>query len=194
MKKLAPRRHRRLLVVLGTGILSVATLIIAGVVLGTPADVDASAVRKAVTEAIRVEQTAPFPPSSYTGGPMSSALQEAITSAGRGELARYFADPELSRREAVLRETVQEQASGEERWLSGGIDNVQISDVTVSGTTAQASASAEVWAQFAQVQPGGKVVTANPHNTMLYTFVLEKRSEAWVVTEQVMKFAPGSEP
>jgi hypothetical protein len=64
----------------------------------------------------------------------------------------------------------------------------------VSGTTARASASAEVWAQFAQVQAGGKLVPANPRNTMLYTFVLEKTDGAWVVTDQVMRFAPGSEP
>ena len=194
-ERLSRRRYRSRWVFLGTIILSVVALMLAAATFGSPGDASADAIRDTVANAIRVEQTAPFPPpSGYSGGPMSSTLQQSIISTGEADFAKSFAEPELSQRASALRDAVDEQASGQELWLSGGVDNIQVSEVAVSGTTARVSASAEVWAVFAQVQADGKVVPAYPRNKMLYTFVLQEQDGAWLVTDQVMTFAPGSEP
>jgi len=74
------------------------------------------------------------------------------------------------------------------------VTGIEISDVQINGDDATATATADVWATFGQVQDGGKIVTATPTNSMNYSFTLSRINGTWYVVHERITFAPGSEP
>jgi hypothetical protein len=171
--------------------LAIAALAVA---LTASAALDSNAVRAAVNGAIHAQQEDSLPPPAYTGGPMSSAIQASITAEGTKDLDNYFAGPELAARLGTLQDNIKQQASGETLYLGAGVTGIEISDVQINGDDATATATADVWATFGQVQDGGKIVTATPTNSMNYSFTLSRINGTWYVVHERITFAPGSEP
>jgi hypothetical protein len=163
-------------------------------VIATRAAADESALRGVVTAALHAQQEVAVPPASYGGGPMSTALQQELSSNGRQELAKVFAKGQLEQAEKNLDAVIAAEAPGDVLTLGAGINNIDITSVEIDGDSATATATADLWASFAQVQADGSQVPAHPTNTKLFTLSLSRIDGSWYVVSEYSTFAPGSEP
>jgi hypothetical protein len=187
-----PAKTRTIALASALGAAVVLTIVAAGTILS--AGPDGPAIRQTVITVIHAQQEVSLPPSSYVGGRMSAQMTSGIVDRGRELLAKSFAGGELARRLQVLSANVNAEASGEIRYLAAGVSGIRVTAVTIVGDRADVSATADVWADVAQVQAGGKLATAHPRNTIRYTLTLQKIDRVWFVMDESMKFAPGSEP
>lgn len=174
--------------------LGVASLLILVIGSNAGASTDDEAIRELVTRAMHLQQEVGLPPPEYAGGPMQPEMVAEMVAQGRDELAGVFAEPELDVRTQVLQVIADDAKYGEVRYLGAGVKDIDISEVTIDGDTAQVHATAIVWADVAQVQGGGKLAVAHPENTIVYDMTLQKVNGTWLISSESMGFAPGSEP
>jgi hypothetical protein len=161
---------------------------------GVRAGGDESAVRSIVVAALHAQQEVGLPPGTYKGGAISPSLAQAMLDTGNAELERYFAGDQLASAKEVLASNVTAQQPGEIRDLAAGINSIDVTSVAIDGDTADVTASADLWAEFGQVQDDGTMVVARPTNTKLYSLTLKRIDGDWFVVDESSEFAPGSEP
>jgi hypothetical protein len=151
-------------------------------------------IRIAATGAIQAQQEVGLPAAAYAGGNLSDSAKQAMASAGRTRLERFFAGRELDRALDVLANNILEQSTGEIRHQAAGVDDIVITSVTVDGDTAVVEATATVWARFAQLRSDGMLIPAEPRNGMIYRLTLNHIGSDWFVVSQTRTFAPGQSP
>jgi hypothetical protein len=178
----------RLVLVLGVAIA------VFGAYATASATSDTASVRATVNAAIHTQQEVGLPPLGYNGGVMPPQMAATMTDQGKLELAKVFGGPELNRRDQVLQLNIDGQRSGQIRSLAAGVSRIDITSVTITGDRAEVTASADLWADVAQVQSGGALAVAHPKNTKLYELTLEKVGGTWLVVDESSTFAPGSAP
>jgi hypothetical protein len=163
---------------------------------GAPRNVNAEdrLIRAAIGNGLLASQTGPLAPKEQRGKKLAAATIAELKSNGRANLAKYYRKQALEDRTNALDAAITEEADGTIVFLDSGIDNLVISEVVVSGNTATAKGSGEVWLDVGQVQPDGSIIVAHPRNTMLFGFALSYESGAWQIVAQDRAFAPGSEP
>jgi hypothetical protein len=125
----------------------------------------------------------------------SSAVRDQQLQDGLAALGTYFA-PAQAQHEAVgLRNAVAAEADPAFRNLGSGTSKIEFVEVAVAGSTATVQANVTAWAKFQQQEPGGKWITSNPVNVMVYTATLAKNpSGQWIISSLKGDFAPGEGP
>lgn len=186
--------RRRLIRVAASALLVTAALAVSGLFASVSADPDVAAVKRVATGAIQTQQAISLPPASYAGGPMSQGTASEMVRQGEGQMAQFFGGPELVRRDQALQANVSEQSSGAIRYLGAGVSRIDITSVTRDGDLATVAATVDLWADLGQVQVNGQLAVAHPKNTMLLRLALQKINGSWLVVDETMNYAPGSEP
>ncbi len=125
---------------------------------------------------------------------MPAAMVADVKARGHDELAAVFEGPVLQARLQAMETNVDGAQAGDIRYLAAGVKNIDIADVVIDGDSARVHATATVWTDVGQVQPGGTLAVAHPENEMIYTLTLGKTSGTWFVVDESITFAPGSEP
>lgn len=173
------------------GILA-AAILFGGTAQAAPDD---TAIRQAASDAVISEQMAPvLPPGGNAAMPITQAVSQTMVDRGHADLAKHFASKELDRRDATVKGLIDRQTAGDVRILAAGVDSFKVTSVTISGDEATVSATGVVWRDIAQVQTNGSLVVASPRNDMLFTLTLQDIKGTWLVVDQNVKYAPGSEP
>ena len=191
---------------------------VAVVSISTPATTQAAPnvepIKAAINGALVSQQVAALPPASQGSRALLAADVQTVSARGRSDMAKYFGKDELTRRDAVLDQRLERQATGDIRYLAGGVSRTVITSLNTcangvppvlpgsSGPPATplpcdyavATVEADVWLDIAQVQPDGSLVVAHPKNTMLFTLQLQLINGSWLVVDEESKYAPGSEP
>jgi hypothetical protein len=109
-------------------------------------------------------------------------------------LGRIYTGKLLTDRSDHYDEIIRGQQTGDVRVLGGGTDYVHIKGIVFTGDSAAVAVEARIWSRIAQDQGNGRLVPAEPHNTMLFEFQVVKVGGAWLVSSEKAHFAPGSEP
>lgn len=154
---------------------------------------DEQAIEQVVRQAITVEHTLEVPPASYTGGPMSDAVQQLMLNRAFAELRKYYTGGVLGGKVSVIQEHIVADKSGAIRYLAGGLDSIAFRDVAISNDTALVTAEAVVWNKVAQDQ-NGTLVPATPRGPVDYTLTLVRKDGQWLITSENVRFPPGSGP
>lgn len=155
---------------------------------------DDVAIRSVVSQAIDIGQTAYLPPQSALGRPLTAAEGGAVKFQMHQRLERTFTGQLLEERQQRYDAIIDGESAGNVRVLAGGEDYIKMTALAINGTTATASTEARVWSRLAQDQGNGRLVPAEPHNTLLYEFQLSLIDGSWLVSAMTFHFAPGSEP
>ena len=154
---------------------------------------DTASIQQVIRGALVATHTLEAPPASYTGGRMLASTQQEMLARASSVLSQYYTGAQLNTYVQVIQSHIRADQSGSTRYLAGGIDNLIFHEVLVTGLSASVTASVTAWTIVAQDQ-NGKLVRANPHNTVNYTFSLTKGTGRWLIDGEVWTFAPGSAP
>jgi hypothetical protein len=106
-------------------------------------------------------------------------------------LPRSFTQPALSRYLALLDRNL---SGAGPICTFGGVSAVDLSAVSVSGTQAEARARVTSWSRVGQYQGNGHIAYAQPSGAEDCTIQLHKVSDAWLISDFVCTFPPGSGP
>ncbi|HXN04473.1 MAG TPA: hypothetical protein VN895_06545 [Candidatus Acidoferrum sp.] len=107
-------------------------------------------------------------------------------------LPRSFTQPALSRYSALLGRNL--SGVGPICTFGGGVSAVDLSAVSVSGTQAEARARITSWGRAGQYQDNGHIAYAQSSGSEDCTIQLRKMSGAWLISDFVCAFPPGSGP
>jgi len=128
------------------------------------------------------------------GAPISDVGEQQMDTLVTTTYQKYFTGPLLQHKIQVLTGAIHHYKGGDIRYLGGGVDSMSFTNITIDGIHATANATAVVWTKVAQDQGNGKLVVANPHNTVLMMYTLTNQNGQWYITDEHWKFAPGSHP
>lgn len=177
-------------------------------------DVTELAVKKALTDALIVNQQLGVPPSqgdvslrplaaektdkqaAVRQGIPSDADRQASTTRDRKKIKEHFASPALVARENQTVDNVMAAVKDPSfRFLGAGVSQVDFTSVTVSAGVATAVVRTHEWSKFEQKDPDGNWVVAAPTGEMIYKATLSLGpAGTWVVTDLKGDFAPGFAP
>lgn len=125
-------------------------------------------------------------------GPVPDAVQQRMLVELHANLPRSFTQPALSRYMALLGRNL--SGAGPVCTFGGGVSAVELSAVSVSGTQAEARARVTSWGRVGQYQGNGHIAYAQPSGPEDCTIQLRKVSDAWLISDFICSFPPGSGP
>lgn len=151
--------------------------------------------RKPFQDVIRAALTAeknsfvPDPP--VCPGPVPDDVRQRLITQLRNQLSAYFGQPQLDKEISIATAVVRDKG-GPACVYRGGVDWVRLDKLSVNGTDAAGAGQVRMWARLAQWQ--GRLIFAEPHNTVDATFRMSKMMGRWLITEYQWRFASGSVP
>jgi hypothetical protein len=149
----------------------------------------------AVHAAIHVEQDVTSS-ESIAQARSQGLSSEAWVSDGAARFAEYFSGDELARKIAILRQDVESFGRSDAGTGSGGVRNIVVRSIGISGDSATVTAQAEVWWVFVDVIPGylaraPSTFKTSGSETDYWSFHLTRTGGAWLVdNEQQDRPAP----
>jgi putative amidase-like protein len=182
----------RTILIAVVAVISVAALS-ASLALRASATPDEVAIQQVVRGALAATHSLEVPPPAYQGGVMPDAFNQQMIDRVPAVLSQYYAGTPLTRNINAIQANIRADKSGKIRYLAGGVENLVFTSISVTGSTALVSVSLTAWTRVAQDQ-NGKLVQANPHNDVDYTFTLTKATGRWLIDSEAWSFRPGSAP
>lgn len=153
---------------------------------------DQAQIQRVVSSAIVAEHTLEAPPAGHSG-PLEPSLQRSMEARAVSTLRNFYTGAALGGRVSIIDAHIQADGAGNVRYLAGGMDSINFTTVSVSGSTALVIARAVVWNRVAQ-QQGSRLVEATPRGPVDYTFTLVKTGNVWLISSEDFAFPPGSGP
>lgn len=119
--------------------------------------------------------------------------------AGTKDLAQSMTGSALEKNVAVMNRWLDSQEPGKGgdpnfRPLGGGVTDVRLTHVDVSGGEATVEAEVDEWAAMADLGADGSVDISKPSGTTIVDAHFVFQGGRWLVDDYSWKFAPGSEP
>jgi hypothetical protein len=140
---------------------------------------------------IAVPSTAP---TTAAHRPAQGALQDMAATASN-MMPGLFTGAELTHERAIVRNAQSWEAKSDIRALGGRASDFHYALVRqLSPTQVELRGTVRTWAQVAQIQASGKLVSATPSNTLDVDVVMVQTSSGWKVSSLDWTFAPGSQP
>lgn len=185
-------RYFKLWAVLALGILLVVVGFTASLVISGQPSRDELAIRQNCKDAITAQQTLPIPPASYKGGAIPDSLLQQMEGRVPTTLARYYTGDALASVTTTLNNALraEQKNSRTVRYLSGGVDSMSFSQVSIKNDTATVVAQGVLSAKLAQITKG-KTVTSMQHRRVNFNFKLVKINGHWLINEETSKILPG---
>jgi hypothetical protein len=183
------------------GLLAAIALVLAAMLITANAGVirlrifptsDDAAVRAVIQAGFVELHTSTIPAQPVCPGPVPDAVQQRMVADLHANLPRSFTQPALSRYLALLDRHL--SGAGPNCTFGGGVSAVDLSAVSVSGTQAEARARVTSWSRVGQYQGNGYIAYAQPSGAEDCTIQLHKVSDAWLISDFVCTFPPGSGP
>ncbi|MDQ6879362.1 MAG: hypothetical protein M3082_17045 [Candidatus Dormibacteraeota bacterium] len=153
---------------------------------------DDAAIRSVIHAGFLELQTSTVPAQPVCPGPVPEAVQQRMLGDLHANLPRSFTEPALSRYMALLGRNL--SGACPVCSFGGGVSAVDLSSVSVSGAQAEARARVTSWDRVGQYQGNGRIVYAQPSGPQDCTIQLRKVSGAWLISDFVCTFPPGSGP
>jgi hypothetical protein len=159
----------------------------------------ASVSERAFQAAMITRQQVVVPPPSPISAPLGRQPAEAnldqMVASGDQRVSGLFTGTALQRELATMQSVRNGEAKSDVRVLGGGADQFHYSLVRrVSPAEIELRGTARTWSKLAQVQAGGRLVPATPHNTLDVDVTLTKSASGWKVSDLNWTFALGSQP
>ncbi len=176
--------------IVGVGIATTTTI------HSSASSVDEQTIEQIVTQAERAKLTLAVAEAPVPGQALDAiGLQVAQTHAA-GVLKSLYASvsPLLATRLQQAQHGFDLQRYGYVRALDGGIRDVAFDSVAITGTVATAHLTFTGYSHIAVKQPDGQVVNSVPTNKFISDVTLLKTDQGWRISDEVARFAPGSEP
>jgi hypothetical protein len=151
-----------------------------------------AAIRSVIHAGFVELQTSTIPAQPVCPGPVPDAVQQRMLGDLHANLPRSFTEPALSRYMALLGRNL--SGAGPVCSFGGGVSAVELSAVSVSGAQAEARARVTSWDRVGQYQGNGRIVYAQPSGPEDCTIQLRKVADAWLISDFVCTFPPGSGP
>lgn len=152
-------------------------------------------VRIAVEKALRAHQSLEVPPSAAVRDAPTSADLDATQSAGNATIADNFTGKQGATEKKALDSAVADQRSGSFRVHGGGIKNLSLKSVAITGSTATVTGVVDTWSEMSMKQPDGHWLKSRPENTLDFTMTLEQDAKGkWLANGFDFDFAPGTAP
>ena len=149
----------------------------------------------AFLHAMKLRQTLVVPPSNYTGGPMSQSIQSSMIRRAQNALSQAFTARLAARELSHVKNALHMQSHDSMIALAGGIQGIHYHSIQVTSSTATIHAFVSAWSKIAQIQTGGRRVSATPHNTLDVRATLTKTSTGqWQVSQLAWHFTPQTAP
>jgi hypothetical protein len=183
------------------GLLAAAGLVLAAALIAANAGVirlrifptsDDAAIRSAIQAGFGELHTSTIPAQPVCPGPVPNAVQQRMLVDLHANLPRSFTQPALSRYMAFLDRNL--SGAGPVCTFGGGVSAVDLSAVSVSGTEAEARARVTSWRRVGQYQGNGHIAYVQSSGPEDCTIQLRKVSGAWLISDFVCSFPPGSGP
>lgn len=150
-----------------------------------------AAITKLITQALAVEQSGIARPRGH--GPIAASSIQAMRSRLGLELGQYFVGDQLTGLTSTMQGNISAQADGSVEYLGGGVDDLVMKSIVVSGTAATAVASGSVWARVsAPGSPGAAPVVAQPRQDETMTFTLVDVGSRWLISDEEDTFENGA--
>jgi hypothetical protein len=140
------------------------------------------------------EESGMLPPGAYRGGQMPQSVRDQMTANSMSAAARVFKGRALDVFAGIVKDNIDEQASGEIRHMAAGVSRVDITSLRIDGDQANVDATLDVWAEFGQVHADGSIGMAHPKSQTVDKFLLQRIDGTWYVIDHVAHFANGSGP
>lgn len=134
------------------------------------------------------------PPASYKGGAMPLQIRDQMSADSMAAAKDVFRGDALAAFAGIVKDNLDEQASGEIRHLAAGVSKVDITSVAINGDEARVEVTLDVWAEFGQVHPAGDMAVAHATSQTNDVFLLQLVNGTWFVTAHTARFANGSGP
>lgn len=156
---------------------------------------DSEAVSLAFSKAMELRQTLVVPPSGYSGGIMSTAIQEVMIARARNQLSTVFTPSLVQRELSHVNNVITIQQTQSVIALAGGIRDIHYLNETTAENTATLHALVTAWSKIAQIQPNERRVVATPYNTLDVHATLQKSSTGqWQVSQLSWNFTLNTTP
>jgi hypothetical protein len=155
---------------------------------------DELAIEQVVTQAETAMLTLPYP---YLGSaPADAAHYQSALARATSLLSSLYAasSPRLAVRLQQIRNAMPGPGVSSTNVLAAGIRNVNFQTVAISGTVATVHLTFTAYSRFTMRQPNGQIAQAAPTNDMIGDLSLIKTGQGWRITNEVLRFAPGSGP
>lgn len=152
---------------------------------------DETAIQQTCHDGVVAQQTLPVPPSSYKGGVMSSALVQQMQNKVPLTLSNYYTGTALTNVTKLVQQAIQNERDGRTRYLGGGVDTMNFSQMTVKNNAATVTAQAILWAKFSQLK-GKKVVETTQRQRIGFSLGLVKINGRWLISTESTKLLTGS--
>jgi hypothetical protein len=153
---------------------------------------DDTAIQSVIKAGFVELHTSTVPAQPVCPGPVPDAVQQKMLVDLHTNLPRSFTEPALSKYAVLLGRNF--SGAGPVCTFGGGVRAVDLSAVSVSGTRAEARARITSWSRVGQYQGNGHIAYAQPTGPEDCIIQLRKVSDAWLISDFVCSFPPGSGP
>lgn len=155
---------------------------------GAAANGDDHSIRVTVTSALHA--TLELPTEASVKQAAANGLDTAgYVSSARKTLASIYTGNLLDRKVNVV-----ERNAVSDPIKQAGVRNIVFKSVVIAGDGATVAVECESWTIVSVPVPGGSPLTANPVNTIEWSFHLTKTDGLWLVDDEHMSFASGTGP
>lgn len=152
----------------------------------------------ALSDVVRNAETAQLnatdPPAGYIRTGDAAPVRQLMVDRANAELARFYADPALARELSATDDSINQMLDRKGGGRAGGVTDLELTEVQISGNAARAKARVTVWFKTAQFW------WQDPHTRPSATNVIEldlhfvRRDGVWKIDQETWQFAPGGGP
>jgi hypothetical protein len=136
------------------------------------------------------------PPASYRGGVASEEMLHKMFDHVQAELSRYYTGVALTRKVALAESSIRQVMTQQGGYrMGGGVSDLRLTDIQVTGNQAHVKAEITIWFEVAQSWSSPRPTPpATARNVLELDCQLVEGPAGWRIEQASDQFAPGGGP
>jgi hypothetical protein len=152
-----------------------------------------------ISDVIRGGMTAELnvqvPPAAYYGGVASDEMQRQMFGHAQTELSRYYSGAALTKKLALAESSIRQVLAQQAGYaMGGGVSDLRLTEIQVTGNSAHVKAEITIWFTVAQSWTSPRPTPPAGANILQLDCELVKGPAGWRISQASEQFAPGGGP